>query len=318
MLALRRDLEASLVLYCRSSEVGGYFGMFDAPSMQLVPLKEAECQLVHVVRPIAIGSTLKVEIPPQNAYFLMVYLDDVFHCDVTPDDGSRTEVDRYERGSASILDLESGAAIELHSSLDAIACVLPHELFREVADASSVTTPRRLICRRGEPDSVLGNLGLVLRGLFDVGDPEPPACVRHLCVAICAHLLHHYSEKTLRNGQMETSLSVWQEKAAKEYMLENLNEQISIASVAAITGLSTNHFAHEFKKATGFSPHRWLTHMRVDHAKSLLAKPRLPLEAIATMCGFSDQSHFTKVFSRQTGITPAAWRSAPFHCTGLF
>lgn len=315
MLALRRDLEASLGSHYRSN-VGRYFGIFDAPSMQLVPLKEAECQLVHVVRPMTIGSTFKVEIPAQNAYFLIVYLDDVFHCHVMPG-GSRNKIDRYERDSAYIVDLEGGASIELHSSLDAIACVLPHELFREVADASSATTPRRLICRRGKLDSVLSNLGLVLCGLFDIGDPEPPECVKYLCVAICAHLLHHYSEKTLRNGQMGTSLSVWQEKAAKEYMLENLNEEISIAAVAAITGLSTGHFTHEFKKATGFSPHRWLTHMRVDHAKDLLGKSKLPLGTIATMCGFSDQSHLTKVFSRETGITPAAWRSAR-HRTGLY
>lgn len=246
----------------------------------------------------------------------MVYLEDVFHCDVLPD-GSTTQVVRYERDSACIVDLEGGASIELHSSLDAIACVLPEELFREVADESSATTPRKLICRRGEPDSVLGNLGHVLCGLFEAGDPEPPDCVKHLCIAICAHLLHNYSERALRNGQMETSLSIWQEKAAKEYMLENLNRQIAIASVAAVTGLSTNHFTHEFKKATGFSPHRWLTHMRVGHAKGLLAKPKLPLGTIATMCGFSDQSHFTKVFSRETGMTPAAFRSVPVHCSGL-
>lgn len=303
--------------YFRSSDVGRYFGMFDAPSMQLVPLKEAECSLVHVVRPMAVGSTLRVDIPARNAYFLMVYLDDVFHCDVRPD-GSRTRIDRYDRNSACIVDLEVGASIELHSSLNAVACLLPHELLREVADASSATTPRRLICKRGQPDTVLGNLGLVLCGLFEFNQLEPPDCVKHLCVAICAHLLHHYSEKALRNGQKETSLSIWQEKAAKEYMLQNLKEQISIGSVAALTGLSTNHFAHEFKRATGFSPHRWLTHMRVDHAKGLLGRPKLSLGSIAAMCGFSDQSHFTKVFSRETGMTPAAWRNAPIHCAGLY
>jgi transcriptional regulator GlxA family with amidase domain len=47
---------------------------------------------------------------------------------------------------------------------------------------------------------------------------------------------------------------------------------------------------------------------RIDMARSLLTNPATPLVEIAGICGFADQSHFSRVFARTMGTSPGAWR----------
>ena len=63
-----------------------------------------------------------------------------------------------------------------------------------------------------------------------------------------------------------------------------------------------------FKQITGMPPHRWLLMQRVTRAKDLLRGTITPIAEIALTCGFSDQSHLTRVFSKTFGISPGAWR----------
>jgi AraC-like DNA-binding protein len=292
--------------------VGRHFGAPEAPCLATIPVKSAGFSVTRIDRDVAAGQTAEVDIPAQDAYFLMLYIEDAFHSDLRAD-GSHTPVRHYECGSVCLVDLRHGASITLHSNLHSLAFLLPRSLFDEVADMSATTRPDRLRCRRGEQDAVMGNLGVALMPLFEKEDLTPPALLQHMAVAICAHLLHDYRDEALRNGVSGSSLSVWQEKAAKEFMLDNLGNDISMSAVAAAARLSANHFSQEFKRATGFTPHQWLRRMRVEHAKGLLADGRLPLRTVAERCGFSDQSHFTKVFSQETGVTPALWRTTSLH-----
>ena len=55
-------------------------------------------------------------------------------------------------------------------------------------------------------------------------------------------------------------------------------------------------------------PHQWQTKTRVERAKQLLLKNDASLTAIAVETGFSDQAHFTRVFRKVVGTTPAQWR----------
>jgi AraC-like DNA-binding protein len=57
-------------------------------------------------------------------------------------------------------------------------------------------------------------------------------------------------------------------------------------------------------------PHQWLLRRRVDKARQLLHDPSAALADVALACGFADQSHLTRVFTRLTGTGPNAWRRA--------
>jgi AraC-like DNA-binding protein len=86
-----------------------------------------------------------------------------------------------------------------------------------------------------------------------------------------------------------------------------LDQDITLAQLAGDCGLSTSHFARAFVRSTGTPPHRWLTQRRIERAKALM-HTEASLAEIALMCGFSDQSHLTRVFAQTVGVTPGRWR----------
>ena len=68
-------------------------------------------------------------------------------------------------------------------------------------------------------------------------------------------------------------------------------------------------FAAQFRAATGHRPHEYLLFRRTERAKELL-RTAMPIVEVALTVGFQAQSHFTTVFRRLTGDTPARWRRA--------
>lgn len=174
--------------------VGLCFGTPEAPCLTTVPIRSATFSVTSICKDLNAGEARDIRLPACSAYFLMLYLDDVEHADIRQD-GTCAPVRRYERGSICLVDLDEGAAIRQHSRLDVLAFVLPKTLFDEAASLSSGMKIRRLACRRGKPDSVLNNLGTALLALLGGGrQATPPALLRHMAVAVCAHLLHHYGE----------------------------------------------------------------------------------------------------------------------------
>ena len=109
-------------------------------------------------------------------------------------------------------------------------------------------------------------------------------------------------------GMPRGGLAPWQERRAKELMSATLNEQIPLSRLASECGLSVRHFARAFRLSTGMPPHRWLLKYRVDHAKKLMRMRAWSLADIASFCGFADQSHFTRVFTANGGVSPGLWR----------
>jgi AraC-like DNA-binding protein len=103
-------------------------------------------------------------------------------------------------------------------------------------------------------------------------------------------------------------LAAWQLRRAEDLLRASLGEEVSLARLAAACGLSVRHFARGFKTATGVPPHQRLLALRVEAAQEHLASSGITLAEVACLCGFSDQSHFTRTFARHVGLRPGAWR----------
>ena len=97
-------------------------------------------------------------------------------------------------------------------------------------------------------------------------------------------------------------------RRVREHIDSNLGEHIDIADLANITGLSPCHFSRAFKQSMGMPPHRYLISRRVQEAARLIESTDRPMFEIALDVGFSDQSHFTRVFSSQVGESPSQFR----------
>jgi AraC family transcriptional regulator len=79
-------------------------------------------------------------------------------------------------------------------------------------------------------------------------------------------------------------------------------------AIARVAGLSKYHFGKAFRQTTGVTLHGYVLARRMRLAHELLAKSDLPLAGVAAAAGFSNQSHFTSVFSTRIGISPGAYR----------
>jgi AraC-like DNA-binding protein len=105
-------------------------------------------------------------------------------------------------------------------------------------------------------------------------------------------------------------LTAWQVKRVLDYIGENLANPLSVADVAAVTTLSSSHFARAFKQSFGLPVHLYLMRRRVELAQRLMVSTSESLGSIALSCGMNDQSHLTRWFRRVLGETPNRWRRA--------
>ncbi|HEV7321465.1 MAG TPA: helix-turn-helix domain-containing protein [Ensifer sp.] len=285
--------------------VGACFGEPDASVLVTHPVRDARFSVTRLRCRLDGELGRLVRLPADDSYFLMLYFKDVMHCDVT-DDGCDGDIQRYRQGSICLVDLAHGANVRLVSDLDALGFHLPRRLFREVSEFALAPSLTGLRCLRGEIDDVMLNLAQALLPLFGEDDNGPGPVLPHIAIAICAHLLHSYPE---RAGASDAGLSIWQEKAVKDFMIDHWTEDFSLAETAAATHLTEDDLAAGFVSVTGQAPEQWLLRYRIGRAKHYLTGGGEPLATIAARCGFADEAHFTEAFRTVTGVSPSAWRA---------
>lgn len=136
----------------------------------------------------------------------------------------------------------------------------------------------------------------------ELADREFARCIGR---TLAMHVARHERPHTKVNA-----LAKWRLRRVEDYVGSHFERCISLSQLAKVAGLSRMHFAAQFRVATGYRPREYLLHERVERAKSLLSGSDTPLAEVALTVGFCTQAHFSTVFKRMTGDTPARWRSA--------
>jgi AraC-like DNA-binding protein len=95
----------------------------------------------------------------------------------------------------------------------------------------------------------------------------------------------------------------------RDYLDAHLGENVDLATLARIAGLSRSHFIRAFRRETGLAPHSYLMDRRFRAAGRLLGRGETPGD-VAAACGFFDQSHLNRVFKARMAVTPGAYRAA--------
>lgn len=97
---------------------------------------------------------------------------------------------------------------------------------------------------------------------------------------------------------------------AEKYVAENFcDPNISLISVAKYVGLSAAHFSTVFSQTVGRPFINYLTAMRIERAKKLLATTNMKLSTIAMDIGYNEPNYFSHVFRKLEGITPKEYRN---------
>ncbi len=101
-----------------------------------------------------------------------------------------------------------------------------------------------------------------------------------------------------------------------EWIEDNLAQEVTLAALAARSGMSERTFSRRFREQTGTTPLQWLLRARVRRAQYLLENSDHPVERIARQAGFGSPTSFRERFRRVAGTTPQAYRAA-FHARAL-
>jgi transcriptional regulator GlxA family with amidase domain len=98
------------------------------------------------------------------------------------------------------------------------------------------------------------------------------------------------------------------------WMLETLDTEHTVASLARRAQLSTRTLARRFAAETGTTPQRWLASQRVSHARRLLEETGWGVDEIARICGFGSAALLRHHFRRAVGVTPMDYRRTFTQC----
>lgn len=93
-----------------------------------------------------------------------------------------------------------------------------------------------------------------------------------------------------------------------DYIYSNIKERITIADLAAYTGLSESYLSRVFKQNLGVSISDYIREKKIEKATHLLKYSDKPIIDIANYLSFSSQSHFIQIFEGFTGLTPKKYR----------
>jgi AraC family transcriptional regulator len=188
---------------------------------------------------------------------------------------------------------------------DAVYLSLAPEVVSRTARRGGLSEPSsvRLLARRAVHDPVIWRIGLDL--LQEVEHPGwgGPVAIASLTDLLATHLLRRHStasSATLPIGDRGTRLL----PAVVARIDADLAGDLSVPVLAAV-GISPDHFARLFRRASGVTPHDFIVRRRVERARDLLRAGGRSIAEVAHDVGFADQSHLTRHFGRLLGTTPA-------------
>ncbi|MBO4902251.1 MAG: response regulator [Lachnospiraceae bacterium] len=107
------------------------------------------------------------------------------------------------------------------------------------------------------------------------------------------------------NKMKQSSSSV---ELAKTYILENYQKDISLDDVSREVDISPYYFSKLFKEETGENFIEYVTNIRIEKAKQLLASSRLSMKEICAQVGYADPNYFSRIFKKTVGVTPTEYK----------
>ncbi len=158
-------------------------------------------------------------------------------------------------------------------------------------------------------DPHIERIGWMMQTEEQDGHPGGRIFADSLASALAARLL---ALQTLAARQPPASpvraLPAWQLRAVQDYIEANLDQDLTLAELAAVAGFSVSHFKELFRHAAGVPVHRFVLARRVERARQLLQSGQLTNTEIALEAGFAHPSHMARSIRQSLNLTPAQLR----------
>ncbi|WP_430387518.1 helix-turn-helix domain-containing protein [Dyella sp. 20L07] len=154
-------------------------------------------------------------------------------------------------------------------------------------------------------DPHIERIGWLMQAEDREGHPSGRLFADSLASALAARLLALQSRKQSPTSKTARALPAWRLRQVIEYIEAHLDQDLSLAQLAAVAGFSVSHFKPLFKQAVGMPVHRFVMERRVERARVRLLQGGLSLMEIALEAGFSHPSHLARCTRRVLGLSPS-------------
>lgn len=248
-----------------------------------------------------------LSVPREEAFAFQVPLTSAFFSEAWVA-GKSSTVPRPSPGDVFLFDLSYNPRVALENPFDSVRCYIAQATLDGLAYERGLLRVGGLRAPSfGERDPVLYGLVRTLVAAMEQDGEGTALFADYLALAFHDHVMRTYGGAQATRG-IRGGLTPRQIRRTLEFVEANLSGNPSIAALARESDLSSSYFARAFRETTGMAPHQWLTLRRVERAKQLLQETGTSLADIAQACGFVDQSHLSRAFSRREGRSPGAWR----------
>ncbi len=157
-------------------------------------------------------------------------------------------------------------------------------------------------------DDAVKHIGLAMLAEIESGGAGGRVYGDALATALATHLLRSYGTHPQTVADQRGGLPRSALRRVTDFVNDNLSRDLGLSEMAGVANLSRYHFSRQFKRSTGLPPHQYVIGRRVERARELLARTDLSIGDVASVVGFTHQSHLAYHVRRRFGVPPSALR----------
>lgn len=259
--------------------------------------------------------------------FMPAHYDNALHrhsffeaCYVVDGEGSYFERDKHyalSKGTA-FLSLP-GIWHQIRSQTGLTLCYVAFELNESLTDADYIEVYHRLaeLGQSVAPQADLtptGHLWQALVASFASPGAAVPLALKPISTSLLLSIPDlHGSPRSINTDAEELPLEMSSLfRQAKRYIDDNLDNELTLMTVSRHLHISSRHLTRLFQENLGQSFVHYIQERRVQLATQLLLNEHTPIKDIAMQCGFQSVHYFTRIFTRELGVSPAKFRRSQF------
>jgi AraC family transcriptional regulator len=156
------------------------------------------------------------------------------------------------------------------------------------------------------------NVSAVLQAMktdLSEGSPVGRLYGESLASALAVYLVGRYAVRPPAPFLQRGGMPGRRLRRVLDYIGDNLAEDLSLAELAAVAGMSPHYFSELFSRSVGHPPHRYVLSQRIERAKECLRNPGNSVLEAGLSAGFENPSHFARAFRKLVGVTPRQFRA---------
>jgi AraC family transcriptional regulator len=214
----------------------------------------------------------------------------------------------YSPGEIKIYPAGPIGAVRPFTDTTFIVCALDPKLVAEVEEEPDTAPTGEFRPIMNLRDRALESIVTLLAAEANSGGVSGKLFVEHLARALAVRFRQFsgglQNQKSPQSGKMPARIL----QRVLDRMRADFATNLDLHTIAAESGYSRTHFLRMFRATTGYSPHDWLTRLRIEEAKTRLQKKANSLIDVALDCGFSSHGHFSNTFRKIVGVSPRDYR----------